>query len=213
MPSCQATLPLHQSPCPQSPVPRACGGSLFARALHPEVSRGALSCLQQPCIQRCLICKSLGQGAPDRLRHERDTDTKQTTKESHQMALNFKSRRAHEKRERGQRGQREKEAKEGMQRQPCYALSTLLQYEAVRRRTGAGACSSEGEATACRPKSAAVHTDICLGCSKSTVCRVFLNCRAACKNSQNPQFFEFSGRMRKQWEWDIESSMNDGVCA
>ena len=106
MPSCQATLPLHQSPCPQSPVPRACGGSLFARALHPEVSRGALSCLQQPCIQRCLICKSLGQGAPDRLRHERDTDTKQTTKESHQMALNFKSRRANEKRERGQRGQR-----------------------------------------------------------------------------------------------------------
>jgi len=179
--------------------------------------------LQEPCIQRYpevpyLVCNSLASRGALFARalakeHQTDCDMKETRTPNKRQKnltkwLSISRAGGLTKREK-----EAKEAKEGMQRQPCYALSTLLQYEAVRRRTGAGACSSEGEATACRPKSAAVHTDICLGCSKSTVCRVFLNCRAACKNSQNPQFFEFSGRMRKQWEWDIESSMNDGVCA
>jgi len=91
-------------------------------------------------------------------------------------------------RERGQRGKREKEAKEASettQRLPRYALSTLLQREPVGQRTESGAPRSDFQTK----KSAAVHTDICLGCSKSTVCRVFLDCRAARKNSQNPQFF------------------------
>ena len=167
MPSCQATLPLHQSPCPKSPVPRACGGhALYARALHPEV----------PYMQdggHALFARALVK------EHQTDCDMKETPTPNKRQktltkwlkALNFNSRRANEKRkrqkrqkrERGKREKEAKEAKEAMQRQRCYALSTLLQYEAVRQRTGAGACSSEGEATACRPKSAAVHTDICLG--------------------------------------------------
>jgi len=90
-----APVSVSKKPCAKG-MRRAC---LICKSL---ASRGALYARRRAC----LICKSLGQGAPDRLRHERDTDTKQTTKESHQMALNFNSRRANEKRERGQRGKR-----------------------------------------------------------------------------------------------------------